>query len=443
MSTAEQFLNAEEIADFIRESKIAPQWFYGDEGRELGLCPYVTFYVHHQAEDYMAVAAKFIDIWDRFGRLIDEPFQQIYKSRTQTWLKAGDRRLAGNPRAEAAFLREENRPFLLAGTSKDSPDASPQWSYSAHVTNNHWHCYSTVKLVFSHAWRQENNEARWREFVLDCVRALQPEQCYMGFEVGNGDLGIMGSHESDVLERISTDYFYGLDIDHPTKMGFHANFPDETGIVLPSDLGAGLRPPTWCFMLSPVWQRKLGKTEHQVRAELADPRIKITAVPYPRDTLNPDGANGLWIELGDLALYPVEDGVPELLIKANRLIRPIRCDELKLNTLDPWEGDPNPRFGYESSLRWMRRFDEDSDWPSAEVRRQPPPSAPPSAQHSDAAESRNLAVRHAYPDDPCPQTGNWRAPRLDNRIAHVERGQPMPGPANTQSGVVIWYLQTE
>ncbi|KIQ17415.1 hypothetical protein RT97_30370, partial [Variovorax paradoxus] len=70
-------------------------------------------------------------------------------------------------------------------------------------------------------------------------------------------------------------------------------------------------------MLSPVWQRKLGKSEQQIRAELDDPRIKVTTVPYPQDKLNPDGANGLWIELGDLSLYPVEDGVPDVLAKAN------------------------------------------------------------------------------------------------------------------------------
>ena len=46
-----------------------------------------------------------------------------------------------------------------------------------------------------------------------------------------------------------------------------------------------------------------------------------------------------------------------MLVKANRLIRPIRCDELNLNTLNPWDGYPNPRFDYESSLRWMRCFD--------------------------------------------------------------------------------------
>lgn len=439
MSTAQRYLNDEEIAGFLRENKIAPQWFYGDEGRELAICPYVTFYVYHQPSDYVAVADRFIAIWERFGQLINVPFRKVFKSRTQKWLNAGAKQFPTDLRSEATHHEKEFETFLLMATDRESPDASPLWSYSARVDHVPQMCFSTLKLVFCHEWHEEGNQVRWRNFVIDCIASLKPEQAYMGYEVGNGGLGVMGAHEADALERICADHFYGLDIDHPFKMGYHANERGDGNHVDPTDLGAGLRPPTWCFMLSPVWQRKLGKTEHQVRAELADPRIRITAVPYPQDKLNPDGANGLWIELGDLALYSVEDGVPELLVKANRLIRPIRCDELKLNTLDAWEGDPNPRFGYESSLRWMRRFDEDSDWPSAEVRRQPSPSAQP----DEPVGPRSLAVLHACPGDPCPHTGNWQAPRLDNRIAHVESGQPMPGPARTQSGVVIWYLQTE
>lgn len=46
----------------------------------------------------------------------------------------------------------------------------------------------------------------------------------------------------------------------------------------------------------------------------------------------------------------------------------------------------------------------------------------------------------AYAGDPCPETGRWQAPRLKNRIEQVERGQPMPGPKNTQTGAVVWYL---
>lgn len=427
MSTARQYLNDEEIAEFIRESKIAPQWFYGNEGRELAICPYVTFYVYHQPEDYLAVADNFIAIWERFGELVTEPFRKVFNSRKQVWLEAGDKRFPADLRAEAAHHQKEFETYFLMGTDMDSPDASPLWSYAASVTRNHWQRYSTLKLIFDYDWYSSGNQGRWHGFILDCIKSLRPEQAYMGYEVGNGGLGVMGAYESDVLERICADYFYGMDIDHPSSMGFHANVPDETGVVLPNDLGAGLRPPTWSFMLSPVWQRKLGKSEHQIRAELADPRIKITAVPYPQDKLNPDGANGLWIELGELDLYPVENGVPDLLVKANRLIRPIRCDQLNLNTLDPWDGDPNPRFGYESSLRWMRRFDEDSDWPSAEQRGKLSP------------ESGQQKVPSSVPGgQPCPQAGWWLTPAKTSSRRYFKAGDVMPAIEGSDYGSTFW-----
>lgn len=68
MSTAELFLEPHEIEEFIQETKDHPQWFYGYEGQELGISPYVSFYVYHQPEEYMAVAEKFIAIWERFQK---------------------------------------------------------------------------------------------------------------------------------------------------------------------------------------------------------------------------------------------------------------------------------------------------------------------------------------------------------------------------------------
>ncbi len=65
----------------------------------------------------------------------------------------------------------------------------------------------------------------------------------------------------------------------------------------------------------------------------------------------------------ELSLYPVEEGIPDLLVRANDLIKPIRCNDLKLTTLDAWDDDPNPRFDIESPPQWIARFDEDSSWP--------------------------------------------------------------------------------
>jgi hypothetical protein len=290
-------------------------------------------------------------------------------------------------------------------------------------------CYTVLKLTFRHRWYNQN-QSRWHAFVSDCMRLLQPDQCYSGFEVGNGGFSVLGNYECETLERICADYFYGMDIDHASKMAYHY-FDNERGWVNPTDLSGGLRPPVWSFMLSPNWMSRLGKTEEQVRAELDDPRIVIESIPYALNKLNPDSKNGLWIRLGELDLHPVANGVPDLLVKANRLIRPIRCNQLNLLSLDPWDDDPNPRFNYQSSLRWMARFDEDSDWPSPEKRILAP-----------AAPNESLRALHG---EHVPRTGWWHTPALQGEegFRHFLEGERFPEQAYSGWGEVIWYYDAE
>ncbi|MCL2141446.1 MAG: DUF3396 domain-containing protein, partial [Methanimicrococcus sp.] len=227
--------------------------------------------------------------------------------------------------------------------------------------------YTTIKISFRDGWYRSNNQQVWNDFIIKWLHRLKPEQCYSGYEIGTTTVGTMGAYESDVMERICADYFYGLDVDHPGKMGFNYH-DDEDGYIDYSSIGAGIRTPTWCFLLSPLWRSKLGKSVEEVKEALAHPDIRITEIPYPVDKHNPNGEPALWIQLGELNLYPVDEGIPELPVLANDLIKPIRCDFLQLYTLDPWEDDPNPRFDDENSPKWMARFDTDSDWPESDRR---------------------------------------------------------------------------
>ncbi len=424
MSTAELFLEPEEVEEFIRDTLATDTLFViGDEGSEIGLCPYITFYVYHTKDDYLAIADKMIAIYGEFSKLIDEPFQLVWKPDTQDWLSADDKRL---PRLEdlpalAHKKQDDLRPFWIRATDQESPVTTARWAIATDVDDGIMD-YTTLKLTFRHKWYNQN-QARWRAFVKECIAQLQPEHCYSGFEVGNGGFNILGAYESDVLERICADYFYGMDIDHPSKMGFHPYWQKD-GKSDGSDLGAGIRTPTWCFLLSPVWLAKLGKTEADVRAELDDPRIEITAIPYAVSPHNPNGEPALWIRLGELDLHPVENGIPDLLVKANRLIRPIRCDYLNLLTLDPWMDDPNPRFEYESSLRWMRRFDENSDWPNAEKRKAGSPAAPAARLRCPAG-------------DACPKAGYWMTPAKADSRRPFKAGEIMPS-LGGDYGDTIW-----
>jgi hypothetical protein len=428
MSTAELFMEPEEIEEFVRETLADDSlYFFGDEGSEIGLCPYITFYVYHGPDEYVPVADKMIAIYEEFGKLIDEPFQLIWKDDTQDWLPAGDKRLPKDLHARAVKCQDDVTMFKLGATDMDSIATTARWAISG-TADSGLMKYSRLKLTFRHKWYNQN-KARWNAFVQQCLKRLQPEHCYSGFEVGNGDFNFLGAYESDVLERICADHFYGMDIDHAMKICYHSyrvhsddalfiprlaeGLDPSQKYIDPTDLGAGLRTPTWCFLLTPYWLAKLAKTEADVRAELDDPRIEITAIPYAVGPHNPNGEPALWIRLGELDLYPVENGVPNLLVKANRLIRPVRCDQLKLLTLDPWDDDPNPRFDEESSPRWMRRFDDDSTWPDA-ARRKAPLPAPPAARLRCAA------------GQPCPKAGYWLTPAKADSRRLFKAGEIMP-----------------
>jgi hypothetical protein len=426
MSTSELYLNDDEIAEFIRETQIEPQFFCGVEGREYGICPFITFYVYHQDEDYLPVAAKMIQIYDTLKGFIDFPFQMEYKSATQTWFKSGDSRLPTDLYEEARKRHNEGRPFWLQATDMESPAASALWAVQALVSQVSGMEYSTLKITFHHSWYMKN-QAQWHGFVANCLRLLEPEQCYSGFEIGTTASGIGGAYESDVMERICADYFYGLDVDHPGKMGYQYH-RDKDGWVNASDFSAGLRTPTWCFLLSPIWLNKLGMDEAGVRQALNDPQIKITALPRS------DGGVNLWIQLGELSLYPVEEGVPPLLMLANQLIRPIRCNELELTTLDPWDDDPNPRFDYMSGQRWMRRFDDDSDWPDSDRRK--------AAKAAPAAPDKRL---RGLPGETVPESGLWWTPALSGEAGRrpFNKGEQFPQTQHTEYGAVIWYLDAQ
>lgn len=431
MSTAELYLQPEEIEPFIQDTLSDDALCaIGEEGQSLGIVPYITFYIHHNEQQFMAVAEAVISVYEAFEKLIDEPFELRRDARAGQWFDAGSQHQWEDLRTGVKRCQKEGDMFMLGATDMASLGDSARWAAWATVSEDGLMEYSEFKLTFRNKWFQQNKQ-RWYDFIQDSLQRLQPEQCYSGFEVGNGGFNIMGSYEADVLERICADHFYGMDIDHPTTMCFHS-YRHTDGSLNPSNLGAGLRTPTWCFLLTPIWRKKLGLTEAQVLAELDDPRIDITVLPYAASEHNPEGENALWIRLGELDLHPVERGVPELLAKANALIRPIRCDELRLLTLDPWDDDPNPRFDWESSMRWMRRFDADSDWPSAE-RRQPAVPAP--------VEPRLRCM----PGEAVPRAGWWWTPAFpgDAGRKHFTAGERFPPLQHTDYGAVVWYFDPQ
>ena len=390
MSTDKIYLSDDEISEFIEETRDASQYFYGDEGEEYGVCPFITFYIYsHNHEkigenpeeedtdveylrndDFLPLCDKVIELFQELQTLIDRPFWICFNSETQEWVHASPEEMSREVMSRHAKFHaaEGDLPFQIGATDQENPRVSARWAISACVTRVPQGLYTTVKITFRDSWyREGNNRQVWYAFIQKWIGRLQPEQCYSGYEIGTTTLTTLffGAYEVDVLERICADYFYGLDIDHaePQEMGSHNHEDEEIDETV---LGTGLRPPTWSFLLSPLWRKKLGKSIKKIKADLSHPDIHITEIPYAKSPHNPKGEPALWIRLGELNLYPVDEGKPELPVIANKLIRPIRCDRLRLYTLDPFEGDVNPRFDDESGPGWMARFDKKGDWPNKE-----------------------------------------------------------------------------
>ncbi|EHU2363658.1 DUF3396 domain-containing protein [Acinetobacter baumannii] len=425
MSTSETFLNDEEIFELVRDIPLDTSIIYGEEDQEFGICPYITFYIYHQDNEVDEVANKIIDLYEEFeNEIIDKPFKLRYrksKSGASTWKKSERWKQTRQEMIEQMYESYKKYfVYYIAATTGDSPVQSARWAFCAQIFEGD-SSYSTVKLSFGDKWFRENKN-KWYAFIKKWLIKLNPIQAYSGYEIGITTNFNYVSPEFETVERIFSDYFYGLDIDHPNMNHSH---DDPDGFIYTPSLAAGIRTPTWCFLLSPYWIEKLGLSEEQIRLKLNDPRIEITKLPDPAD---PEKYS-LWIRLGELSLYPVEEGVPDLLVMANELIKPIRCNDLKLTTLDAWDDDPNPRFDIENSPQWIARFDEDSHWPEGKR---------VNKIHAVLLEQNAIKVLGG---EICPKTGEWYSPANNMKKRYFAEGEIMPEIKGNPWGETIWYLE--
>ncbi|MEG0681863.1 MAG: DUF3396 domain-containing protein [Eubacterium sp.] len=419
----ELFLNHDEVIDYLAEFKKNSDHLYGYEGEEFGIAPYITFYIYHQEDEVEAIANQIIDIYEEFeNEIIDKPLKLKYRYKTSAWKNADKWQLT---RQELLDEMHEGYKkyfvYYIAATTADFPNQSARWALESSIQEINDR-YTVLKMNFGDKWYREHKK-RWYDFVQKCLTKLNPIQAYCGYEIGTATSFNYISPEFETVERIFSDYFYGLDIDHPNMSHSH-NDPD--GFIYTPSLAAGIRPPTWCFLLSPYWLEKLGLSEEKIREKLNDPRIEITKLIDPND---PEKYS-LWIRLGELSLYPVEEGVPDLLVMANELIKPIRCNDLKLTTLDAWDDDPNPRFDIENSPQWIARFDQDSEWPKG--KRVNNSNNPPKAHVRLSFQAGEI----------CPRSGYWFTVAKENSRQYFNEGEVFPNFKNNW-GEVYWQFSGE
>jgi hypothetical protein len=405
MSTSHPLLDEDDLSGMVTDLKRWPNVAIDHGPFELAVTPYLTFYFTYEPVHFLQATLDMVDVHTAFEALLGNPYLIATHPDSERPHPYGSKKL-GDLREWIKKTPVEET-FTVKFTDEENHQSSPThaaYLWREPTLGQREQCYSSIQFYYRWQWWLDNKEA-WRKFVLDTIARLKPAQVYSGFSMANPlEFGMRS--EVAVWDRALAPHFYGLDTDYPF------------GMMFTPDLPSGIRPPTWGFFLSDVWRKKLSMTREDVAAHLHDSRIRI-------DTLSA----GQWIELGQQPeLYPVETGLPELPVMLNRMLRRIRHPQLDLIGSGEWDGDPNERFNRRDTQRWLARFDDDSDWPTPEIRGLAPrdPLIEPTPSHVIAGE-------------PIPTKGWWYTLAKHGSRQHFKAGDLAPQISQGASrGRVIW-----
>jgi len=404
VSTVHNLFTENELEAFTALLKEWPNSAFGNDDLEISVSPFLSFYFPYSPSEHLEKTLSMIDIHQTFERLTGAPYIIATHPVSERPYPYGSTKIPDLKILASTFKVDESFAFNFTDESNhnNSPTTAGYFWRSSTWDGINNNAYSSILLHYRWQWWLENRNA-WRNFLFMAIEKLKPHQVYSGFAVAN-PLDFGSRPEASTWERSLTVKFYGLDIEFPFGMR--------------DELMDGVRPPTWVFLLSNYWREKLGLERDAVREALDHPQISITELK-----------SGQWIELGEQPeLYPVEAGLPELPILLNKIIRPIRHDDLGLVGFGQWSGDPNERFSDADAKRWISRFDEENDWPCKRAR-----------FLSTQTFSINSIPTAMPAGSPCPMSGWWTTPaKLESR-RFFNKGEVFPViRSESAKGEIIW-----
>lgn len=415
MSTTHSIFTKEELESFVCDLKDWPATAIENEDYELAVSPFITFYFLYTPELWRELSLMLIEIHDEFQKLTRANYKVATHPGTERPHPYGSKKIPDLRKYIETLNPGKTFSFGAADESNtnSSPTVAGYFCRMADYMNrpdgsSNLPTYSYIQFYYRWTWWQENKEV-WRRFVLNTIETIRPDQVYSGFAMCN-PLAIGCRAEVAVWERGLTEYFFGLDIDYPFSMS----------LGLDESLAAGIRPPTWGFLLTTSMLGKLGYTNENMEQLLREEQIGFT---------NCDA--GYWIELGGQpGLIPVEHGVPRMHRVLNEVLRPLRNNQLSLLGFGQWDGDPNVRFNRKDTVRWLGRFDADSDWPDMTARVTPMDSgrAPPPSMSGGST---------------CPKSGWWFSPSMTRSRRFFQTGDTFPDAPEKSWGMTIWQWDSD
>ena len=360
---------------------------------------------------------------DRFNDLINHEFRLVYFGRGGVH-KLGSKH--GQLRGKKENNDQEETFFLNLASALKAEDSPAYYLDSTIRREDHQRVadlanpkYSYLRIGVRAEWFAGDKRDALLELIAEAAEALGAHQGYGGF----GWALPMSNHafpDFEATEHYFAHQFYGLDIDKPFYMCSGHN---EVW-----SLEKGLRAPSWLTFVGDEWLAKLGGAPVVTERLLAHPEVQVH--PY---------VGGLIVQAGESPdLYPVEDGVPEVMTHVATILKPVRAQTLNLLSYARFDGDEELDevfFDLDKCSRWLGRYDADSDWPSAD-RRKPRPSVA-----SSTPERRKLRGRAG---ETVPVTGLWWSPALRGKDAKrvLAAGDNFPETISAEYGEVIWYLMS-
>jgi hypothetical protein len=362
---------------------------------------------------------KVYALCERFVALTEDALKLIYFGR-------GGVHKLGSKYGQIRGKKENNdkdKPFFLTLSSADSENDSAGYNFDS-VVNRDDHqrvvdlanpSYSHLRIGIPAAWFEGEHRTALLALVAEAADQLNAQQGYGGY----GWALPMSHHaylDFEATEHHFAHEFYGFDIDKPFYMC--------SGHAEDWSLEKGLRAPSWLTFVGDEWLVRLGGAAVVTEQLLAHPEVQVR--PY---------IGGLVVQAGDSPnLYPVDDGLPGVMVHIAEILKPVRAPTLNLLSWARFDGDEEIDhifFDLNKCARWLGRYDRDSDWPTPE-RRKPRPA-------STTAAPKRL---RGLPGELVPASGLWWTPALPGAAGkrRFAQGERFPDTQHTDYGAVIWYL---
>ena len=226
--------------------------------------------------------------------------------------------------------------------------------------------------------KEDGGRERFERLMLDFCILLKPMH-------GQAGLGLQQIYEHEKFQHLEYEIgqaFNGIDMTNP--------YTDR-------QYRDGITSVNWYTFFDDGWLAKLGG-RRALSAAFDGTDIKL--LPYEGGMAVRAGE---WPELGWVEREPY----PDLYVKVNQVIRPIRAP--KLDSMGYGSNAGEIRFDELSTAQWLARFDN-----APQVK---------DSQRPGAVEYRPVTAKTG---ESCPHTGDWGTTRFPPEYAVVEQGAPMP-----------------